>query len=1192
MYPMVPTGPSATQKGKFRLDNIGTVSGHSSSTNVGTEAPKKAKKVTGMDQPQSPSEEGGPRPQVKKKVLRSKGKVRLVAPVDPLELLEPDEEGTEMGKEARVWKIYVKEADKWDAELIDGWNSKDSRGSEVMILMPIIHCILPGGAVLGYLFGDSNAITVNALFTISQSLAAIANNVPGNTSTLASTASNLESSPGSPKHAVIINTLWYFSLSLSVATSLLSMLAKDWCYSFGANRTGHPWDQALRRQRKWTMIEQWKMQELINVLPFLIHSSLLLFAIGLCIYVWDLNQKVAIPVICVTCTASAFYIWSSLMASVVKLFPYTTILSRIVQSEYIQHKYKDAKKHGKAFISSMIDVISSAASGCLYALCWVLTAILYILRLPVTAVYHIWHNLLWKKPGDTNHLKSYLENVKKLVSGGIHPKLHKWLTSARQNVSEFSRPWAPRESDHDHVASLALRWLIQNCENASSVDAALQAIAGASVRIPKEPLESCRAALQIVRRLASDPDTEEAERNNKLYARALTILGSGPRPDKGARGIRENTSSADVFLRNFQPEHERQIDELITSTDFSPTPYNLEALYLGSTAASISSRLLKGDDSDASDTFAKLINLLLNHIESSVRQLNSAALRSLTNTAVMLASCSPTSLFGPADTNRCIRSCLDLISSNPGAPQIESVLDASTAFLVCLSLHSLPAIEETEQSLCITTGTRVERATLFLTDQHSQRQPAKSAFYHVAMAEILFSWNSHEDSKVAQDIADKREQLSMAYLREGLKIPLPTSERQRAAEIRKQQLAISEFLVAVDRVCKLTAHSEDCASSNVVNLSPPVYWLFVWATCLTRLDADRAITDKLLPSMAFPVLSVEFASIIDEVMPMLWATYNDQNLGFEGSSQSWRFSTTRLWQVEGANSEWLLSRPKHFAAMQLWILLCLAEGSSDEQTRLRNIIERQTKRDLGNQRIAEFKQEVENKIIADYRKGHNIKVYSARIIKCIIEDRKGQPRDEGSRSTTLNISEPDLVLSRRVNQELRNVPLALQGLASFAERHRVTQQGYPPSSQDLHKGGFHHWKKATSLLAGFRKKPRTGKTGSNSVLSFERDQGSGRLSPEAQVNSASLIQSELMGEPEQMTEDDKHNDDHVAISMLPAEPFSTGGRPSKSIEPSFFWFSTPETQTPRIVADDTGTAPLSKLGWAAGAVPIKDSRIQ
>ncbi|KAF8672817.1 hypothetical protein RHS04_07744 [Rhizoctonia solani] len=1137
MYPMVPTGPSATQKGKLKLDSIGTVSTHSPAAN--------AKKMVGVDQPQSPLEEGGPRPQAKKKVLRSKGKVRLVAPVDPLELLEPDEEGTEMGKEARVWKIYVKEADKWDAELIDGWNSRRSYGLETAVPTHNIHTALSGSTILSYLFSDSNAVAVNALLAISHNLATIANGAPGNTSTLASTTSSLESSSGSPNHAVLINTLWYFSLSLSVATSLLSMLAKDWCYSFGANRTGHPWDQALRRQRKWTMIEQWKMQELINVLPFVIHSSLLLFAIGLCIYVWDLNRTVAIPVICVTSIAFAFYIWSSFMASIIKLFPYTTILSRIMQSDYLQLKYKDLKERGVAFTSGIIGGLSAAASGCLYAFCWALTAILYLFRLPVTAVYHIYHKLPWRRPGDANHLKSYLDNVKKLlVSGGIHPELHKWLASARQNVSDFSRPRAPRESDNDHVASLALRWLIKNCETASSVDAALQAIAGASSRIPKEPLKSCHAALQIVRRLASDPDTEEAARNNKLYTRALTILGSGPKADKEARGTRDNTSSADVSLRNFQPEHERQIDELITSTDFSPTPHNLEALYLGSTAASISSRLLKGDDSDAYDTFEKLASLLLDHIGSSVKQLNSAALRSLTNTIIMLASCSPASLFSSADADRCIRSCLDLMSPDPGVPHMESVLDACTAFLVCLTLHGPPLIEETEQSPCIATGNRVERATLFLTDQHRQEYPAKSAFYYVAMAEILFSWSSYEDGKFSQEILDKKEQLSLAYLRKGLKIQQPTSERQRATEIRKQQIAISDFLTAVDRVCRLNAHSEDCASSNVTALSPPVYYLFVWATCLTRLEVDRAICDQLLSNMVFPTLSVELASVIDEVLPTLWATYTDQNFGFEGSSQSWRFSTTRLWQVEGANSEWPLSRPKHFAATQLWILLCLASGSSAEQRALRNTIEHQTKRNLGNQEVGEFKQELEDRIITDYRKGHKIRVYSARVIGCILEDRKEKSRNEGNRLITLNISEADLDLSRSVDLELHGLPLALRGMASFTDKPRVTNPASPLGNPDLHKGGFHHWKKATNLLAGLRKKPRMGKTGSNSVLSLEQDRESGRLSSEAQANPALLIQSEFIGEPEQMMEDDKHHDDHITISMLPNGPSSNDGLPS------------------------------------------------
>ncbi|KAH7329768.1 hypothetical protein B0J17DRAFT_679583 [Rhizoctonia solani] len=35
---------------------------------------------------------------------------------------EFDAAGTELGKEARIWKIYVEQSDQWDAELVDGWN--------------------------------------------------------------------------------------------------------------------------------------------------------------------------------------------------------------------------------------------------------------------------------------------------------------------------------------------------------------------------------------------------------------------------------------------------------------------------------------------------------------------------------------------------------------------------------------------------------------------------------------------------------------------------------------------------------------------------------------------------------------------------------------------------------------------------------------------------------------------------------------------------------------------------------------------------------------------------------------------------------------------------------------------------------------------------------------------------------------
>ena len=36
--------------------------------------------------------------------------------------MEFDEDGAELGKDARFWKVYVQETDDWDEELVHGWN--------------------------------------------------------------------------------------------------------------------------------------------------------------------------------------------------------------------------------------------------------------------------------------------------------------------------------------------------------------------------------------------------------------------------------------------------------------------------------------------------------------------------------------------------------------------------------------------------------------------------------------------------------------------------------------------------------------------------------------------------------------------------------------------------------------------------------------------------------------------------------------------------------------------------------------------------------------------------------------------------------------------------------------------------------------------------------------------------------------
>ncbi|CAE6479272.1 unnamed protein product [Rhizoctonia solani] len=119
---------------------------------------------------------------------------------------------------------------------------------------------------------DPADVSAEALVMISHSLSIIAGARALELPTLSAGNSTATFQP--THHAVVINTLWYLSLSLSLATSLMAMFAKDWCHSFITNRSGHPWTQARRRQKKWMMIEKWKLQELLILIPSLIHLSL------------------------------------------------------------------------------------------------------------------------------------------------------------------------------------------------------------------------------------------------------------------------------------------------------------------------------------------------------------------------------------------------------------------------------------------------------------------------------------------------------------------------------------------------------------------------------------------------------------------------------------------------------------------------------------------------------------------------------------------------------------------------------------------------------------------------------------------------------------------------------------------------------------------------------------------------------
>ncbi|KAG9118434.1 hypothetical protein FRC07_007062, partial [Ceratobasidium sp. 392] len=324
---------------------------------------------------------------------------------------------------------------------------------------------------LGDLKPDPVESSTKVLEAMSQTLIAIANGQ--NVSSPISEPLDTTFSPS--RTAVLVNLLWILSLSLSVAVSLVAMLAKEWCYKFMSGRSGPVYEQGRRRQQKWNGIEKWKMKAVVTYLPGVMHVALLLFAVGLCLYLWNVNITVAIPLVAVTSSATLVYLLATVLPLVDNFCPYNTPALSV-------------------FLDTTIPLINLALSL-------------------------------------TKSLESFWEVKIKDLEAKLAPRELGMCPARLMKVAgtndEFGDVYGGNTKvPMDLTTSQMLAWLIVNCEDSRSINIALQAIAGADGRLPGGPLAECyaleRALLQLKNYLGSD-DTTTALR----YYRACGALVSG-----------------------------------------------------------------------------------------------------------------------------------------------------------------------------------------------------------------------------------------------------------------------------------------------------------------------------------------------------------------------------------------------------------------------------------------------------------------------------------------------------------------------------------------------------------------------------------------------------------------------------------------------------------------------------------------
>ncbi|KAJ7156316.1 hypothetical protein C8R46DRAFT_1004732 [Mycena filopes] len=207
---------------------------------------------------------------------------------------------------AKLWAVYVSEAEKYDKALVATWRS-DMDG--MLIFAGLFSASLTAFIIESYktLNADSGDVSVILLAQISRQLAATMNgssiSIPEPEVFVPTTAS------------LVCNALWFISLGLSLSCALIATLLEQWARDFlhRADMRSSPVVRARVFSYLYYGMKRFNMHAVVELIPLLLHTSLAFFLAGLVAFLLPVNK-----IIC------AFA--SAILASILLVYAALTIL--------------------------------------------------------------------------------------------------------------------------------------------------------------------------------------------------------------------------------------------------------------------------------------------------------------------------------------------------------------------------------------------------------------------------------------------------------------------------------------------------------------------------------------------------------------------------------------------------------------------------------------------------------------------------------------------------------------------------------------------------------------------------------------------------------------------------------------------------------------------------------------------------
>ncbi|KAF8650975.1 hypothetical protein AX16_004990 [Volvariella volvacea WC 439] len=198
------------------------------------------------------------------------------------------------------WRVLYRNIEKHDNEMCKGWNDEIQN---LLIFASLFAATVTAFTIESYQWLESDPAETTAKMAIQISLQlANTSNPLAYVDNPALTSLSFDPEPRK-SYAVIVNILWFLSLSISLSTVLVGILCLQWIREYQRDAYHlSAMDAVLLRQLRYVGLNNWKVPQIVSMLPVLLQLAVLLFFVGLCHFLYEVDRVVAaaiMPVMCI-----------------------------------------------------------------------------------------------------------------------------------------------------------------------------------------------------------------------------------------------------------------------------------------------------------------------------------------------------------------------------------------------------------------------------------------------------------------------------------------------------------------------------------------------------------------------------------------------------------------------------------------------------------------------------------------------------------------------------------------------------------------------------------------------------------------------------------------------------------------------------------------------------------------------------